>query len=126
LWDNHPPFQIDGNFGATAGVAEMLLQSHDGEIKLLPALPDVWQSGEVKGLKARNNVEVDITWHEKEIITTRLQPTYAGELSVRFNKPVDNIHVVNAATGKKIKVRKLDTTLVLPVEGGLVYELTRT
>jgi len=67
LWDNHPPFQIDGNFGATAGIAEMLVQSHQNQITVLPALPKAWKEGHIRGLKAIGNFEVSISWRENQL-----------------------------------------------------------
>ena len=80
----HPPFQLDGNMGGVSGIVEMLLQSQSGVIELLPALPDAWQSGEVKGLKARGGIEVDISWKDNKVLNARLKgiPNTKGKLIV--------------------------------------------
>ena len=89
MFDAHPPFQIDGNFGATAGVTEMLLQSQLDDIFLLPALPDAWRSGNVKGLKARGNFEVAIEWADGKLKTASLKAVIGGKCVLRSYQPID-------------------------------------
>ncbi|WP_234395797.1 glycoside hydrolase N-terminal domain-containing protein [Bacteroides sp. Marseille-P3684] len=83
LFDAHPPFQIDGNFGCTAGIVEMLMQSYDGFIYLLPALPSVWKEGEVKGLVARGGFELDITWKEGKVSRLVVKSRLGGNCRLR-------------------------------------------
>ncbi len=84
LWDTHPPFQIDGNFGYTAGVTEALMQSNTGTIKLLPALPDEWANGSAKGLVARGNFEISMTWTDKVISSVQIISGSGGECVLAF------------------------------------------
>ncbi|MDY4740785.1 MAG: glycoside hydrolase family 95 protein [Alloprevotella sp.] len=102
LWDVHPPFQIDGNFGGTAGVTEMLLQSHAGCIHLLPSLPDAWQEGSITGLRARGNFGVDIYWQGG-----RLQRA-----------------IVSSDSGEPCTLRYGSHTLTFPTERGKAYVIT--
>ncbi|HET6704705.1 glycoside hydrolase family 95 protein [Amycolatopsis sp.] len=105
LWDTHPPFQIDGNFGATSGVAEMLLQSQNDVIDVLPALPAAWADGAVNGLKARGDVTVDTQWAGGAPTRITLRPGHSGELKVGSDLFTRRFRLVDAVSGAVVPHR---------------------
>lgn len=104
MFTAHPPFQIDGNFGLTAGIAEMLIQSHDGAVQLLPALPDVWKNGEVSGIVARGGFVIDMKWKNGEISDVKVLSKIGGNLRLRS---------YNQLKGKSMKEAKGENPNVL-------------
>ncbi|MCM1251148.1 MAG: glycoside hydrolase family 95 protein, partial [Alistipes sp.] len=103
LFCSHPPFQIDGNFGGAAGIMEMLLQSHDQEIALLPALPAAWRRGSFRGLKARGNVEVSCRWDEGRPVEAALRSAVRQTLSLRL--PDGSVRRVVCPAGRTVKLK---------------------
>ena len=121
LWDLHPPFQIDGNFGGTAGIAEMLLQSHAGEIHLLPALPSAWPDGAFEGFRARGGVEVDVTWTNGRATAVTLRPQIDGTHRIRAGR---NQRIVSVrANGADTPVKSDDGAVVVTMRAGIIYQV---
>jgi alpha-L-fucosidase 2 len=119
LFDAHPPFQIDGNFGGISGMAEMLLQSQDNEINLLPALPDAWATGEIRGLKARGNFEIGISWKNKRLATASVLAVAGGKCIIRSREPIK-------ITGMAVMSRKAANGYVtgFNTQKGMKYNIT--
>lgn len=122
LWDVHPPFQIDGNFGATAGITEMLVQSHDGYITLLPAIPKTWKNVSFYGLKARGNFTLSCVYKEGEIQKAEIVSNVGGEVKLRA-EGINSAQVWDE-TGTKVEIKREESALIFVSERNKNYFIT--
>jgi len=124
LWDTHPPFQIDGNFGATSGVSEMLLQSQTGEIRLLPALPSDWRTGSVLGLRARGAFTIDETWADGRLTQAELVSDRGGVARLRNARFASGTVTVTDLAGGTVSVTRSGEQLSFATTVGHRYRIT--
>ena len=125
LWDTHPPFQIDGNFGATAGIAEMLVQSQTGVIRVLPALPSAWPNGAVDGLRVRGAATVGVTWRSGRATEIRIDSDHGGTLRVQDGLGA-GVRLIDAETGRAMAwSRESADTIRFHARAGGSYRITR-
>lgn len=123
LFDTHPPFQIDGNFGATSGIAEMLVQSHLDAVQLLPALPSAWKNGHVKGIVARGAFEVEMFWANGELTRALITSKAGNLLKLRTNQNIIVKDVKSVSFTDKISKSSQYITS-LPTQAGKTYVIT--
>ena len=127
MFDLHPPFQIDGNFGATSGIAEMLLQSHNGELHVLPALPSAWPAGKVQGLRGRGGYTVGTTWSSGTATEILVRFDRDGTVNVRNRIFTGTYQVVDTGSGAAVTVTKPESDVIaLTGQAGRTYRLTGT